>query len=58
MTPDRLRELYGDTSAPAAAKTIAGLGALSFENLLTGHGPPVRGAADAQVRAAIEQARG
>lgn len=43
-------------SGPAIGETLSGLAGLSFENLVTGHGPPVAGRADAQVRAAIERA--
>lgn len=35
---------------------LAGLAALKCANLVTGHGPPVAGGADALVRAAIERA--
>jgi hypothetical protein len=43
-------------SGSAVGETLAGLAELSFENLVTGHGPPVVGGADALVRAAIERA--
>jgi hypothetical protein len=37
-------------------EAFAPLGAQSFENLVTGHGPPVVGGADARVRAAVDAA--
>lgn len=43
-------------SGPAVGETLSGLAGLSFENLVTGHGPPVAGGADGLVRAAIERA--
>ena len=43
-------------SGSAIDETLAGLAELSFENLVTGHGPAVVGGADAMVRAAIERA--
>ena len=40
----------------AVRETLSGLTDFSFENLVTGHGPPVAGGADSLVRAAIERA--
>lgn len=42
----------------AVRDALSGLTELSFENLVTGHGPPVAGGADTLVRAAIERASG
>ena len=43
-------------SGKAVGETLAGLTELSFENLVTGHGPPLVGGADVLVRAAIDRA--
>ncbi len=48
----RFQKLKG----PRVAETLSGLADLSFANLVTGHGPPVVGGADALVRSAIERA--
>lgn len=41
---------------PDLARALSGLVELEFENLVTGHGPPVSGGAAEQVRRAIQQA--
>ena len=43
-------------SGPAVSDTLSRLTELSFENLVTGHGPPVIGGADARLRNAIQSA--
>jgi hypothetical protein len=43
-------------SGPAVKDTLSRLTQLSFQNLVTGHGPPVIGGADVQLRIAIESA--
>ena len=43
-------------SGSRVGETLRGLVDLSFANLVTGHGPPVVGGADALVRSAIERA--
>ena len=45
-------------SGAALSDTLAGLTQLSFENLVTGHGPAVIGGADVRLRNAIESAAG
>jgi hypothetical protein len=40
---------------PKIRTALAGLAPLAFENLITGHGPPVAGGADKLVRAAIDR---
>jgi hypothetical protein len=40
----------------AVAEALAGLTEHSYENLVTGHGPPIAGGADAKVKQAIERA--
>lgn len=47
---------YQKVSGPRLGETLAGLTARPFANLVTGHGPPIVGGADALVRAAIESA--
>ncbi len=47
---------FQKVSGARVGETLSGLAALSFANLVTGHGPPVAGGADALVRAAIERA--
>ena len=42
----------------ALAEALAGLTTLSFANLITGHGPPIAGGADALVHSAIDSACG
>lgn len=46
----RFQKLKG----PALTETLSGLKGLSFENLVTGHGPPIVGGADSIVHAAID----
>lgn len=43
-------------SGAGVSKALAGLTGLSFANLVTAHGPPITGGADALVRSAIERA--
>ncbi len=43
-------------SGARVRETLSDLMDLSFENLVTGHGPPIVGGADAMVRSAIERA--
>ena len=45
---------FQKVQGPQVAETLGGLLGLSFENLITGHGPPIAGGADAMVRAAVE----
>jgi hypothetical protein len=40
---------------PKIRGVLAGLAPLAFENLITGHGPPIAGGADKLVRAAIDR---
>ena len=47
---------FQKVSGAAVAETLSGLTELSFENLVSGHGPPVVGGADALVHAAIVRA--
>ncbi len=47
---------FQKVSGARLRETLSGLMDLSFENLVTGHGPPIVGGADALVRAAIERA--
>ena len=50
----RFQKLSGD----ALRQKLSRLAELSFENLVTGHGPCVVGGADQQVRAAIRSVTG
>ena len=47
---------FQKVSGPVLADTLSRLTELSFENLVTGHGPPVIGGADAQLRNAVQSA--
>ena len=47
---------FQKVSGARVRETLSGLLDLSFENLVTGHGPPIVGGADALVRSAIERA--
>jgi hypothetical protein len=47
---------FQKVSGTRVREKLSGLLELSFENLVTGHGPPVVGGADALVRSAIERA--
>jgi hypothetical protein len=45
---------FQKVSGAEIRNTLNGLTELSFENLVTGHGPPVIGGADTQLRKAIQ----
>ncbi len=47
---------FQKVSGARVRERLSGLLDLSFENLVTGHGPPIVGGADALVRSAIERA--
>ena len=47
---------FQKVKGPRVGETLSGVVDLSFANLVTGHGPPVTGGADALVRSAIERA--
>lgn len=47
---------FQKVSGAQVRETVGGLAGLSFANLVTGHGPPLAGGADAIVRAAIDRA--
>jgi hypothetical protein len=47
---------FQKVSGPAVGDTLSRLAELSFENLVTGHGPPVIGGADVRVHNAIRSA--